>query len=190
MPNHETNNVVITGTPEQIRQFVDEALIDYPLTEGEDAAEKPAKILDFARVVPEPEGIERGGCSGEHAEGVVCWYRWNPENWGTKWNAYSHSHYELRWLQPYDDDEPIYGRVDLRFETAWSQPTPVLETIQSRWGVTVHAVTQDEGGFPDVFFGDPIGAEVMHEVKVFEFDHWAREVEEPVAEAAAKGAER
>lgn len=97
-----------------------------------------------------------------------------------KWPAYEHSHYELRFLQPYDKEKPIYGRVDLRFETAWSQPTPIFEKIQERWGVTVLAVTQDEGGFPDVTFGDEDQiSEWLRRTVTFEFESWHTEVAEP-----------
>lgn len=85
--------------------------------------------------------------------GAVDWYGWSTHNWGTKWGAYNPSHYALSWFADYDSNE-TQGRVDLHFQTAWSQPTPILEAIQERWGVTVYATTIDEGGFPDVFFPD------------------------------------
>jgi hypothetical protein len=142
---------------------------------------KSIPLLIFGLIVPEPENIEKGGCSGEHPEGVICWYTWHLKNWGTKWSAYEHSHYELRWLERYaagDEPREVYGRVDLRFETAWSQPTPIFEAIEKRWDVTVHAVTQDGGGFPDVEYGDPYDAEVIRKVTVYEFDSYEREVDE------------
>lgn len=185
MPNHETNNVVIIGEPAKIRAFVDEAFIQpgQPFPGSDETNEKDFPALYFPLIIPEPENIERGGCRmTEHEPGVVCWYEWNQANWGTKWGAYSHSHYALRFLKGYDEDAEIYGRVDLRFETAWSQPTPIFEAIQERWGVTVHAVTQDEGGFPDVEFGSPSEAEVLRKVETFEFDAWGTEVDEPRSE--------
>lgn len=186
MPNHETNNVVILGEPAKIRAFVNEAFTHpgQPLAgDPEETNEKDIPVLDFYRIAPQPENIEKGGCSGEHEEGVVCWHKWNRENWGTKWGAYNHSHYELRWFKryaPQDEPREIFGRVDLRFETARSQPTPIFEKIEERWGVTVHAVTQDEGGFDDIEYGDPYDYEVLRKVVTYEFDSWHDEVDEPV----------
>lgn len=113
--------------------------------------------------------------------GAVDWYGWSVENWGTKWGGYSHSHYELGFYQPYRED-PAYGRVDLRFETAWSQPVPIFEAIQERWGVRVYACTQDEGGFPDVYFPDEETvkeAEILRRIVTFEFDCWDKRIDEP-----------
>lgn len=77
-------------------------------------------IIDFAMLVPQPENIETGGCTGEHPEGVVCWYDWNITNWGTKWNGY---HLELE-----HGDET----VTLRFETAWAHPFPIVEALSKK----------------------------------------------------------
>jgi hypothetical protein len=182
LPNHETNNVTIIGTPANIRRFVAEAFIQpgqaWP-DSPEDVNDKEIPLLVFNLIVPPPENIEKGGCSGQHEDGVVCWYTWNLENWGTKWGAYSHSHYELSFRKRYGSDE-VHGRVDLRFETAWSQPTPVFEAIERRWDVTVHAVTQDEGGFPDVTYGEPYDEEFMHKVSTIEFADYDTVVDEPV----------
>lgn len=113
--------------------------------------------------------------------GAFDWYSWSVSNWGTKWSGYSHSHYELSFLDPYGDD-PVYGRVDLRFETAWSQPVPIFEAIQERWGVKVYAATMDEGGFPDTYFPDKEtvdDAEVLRQVRSFEFESWDKVIDEP-----------
>lgn len=179
MPNNETNNVVVIGDPDKIRQFVDQAFIHpgQPFPNSDESNDKDFPVIYFPLIVPQPEGIERGGCTGEHEPGVICWYRWNTDNWGTKWGAYSHSFFRLRFLKGDEDGAQIYGRIDLRFETAWSQPTPILHAIEDRWGVRVHAVTQDEGGYPDVLFGEPL--ELLQRVVTFEFDSWDSEVTEP-----------
>jgi len=44
MPNHETNNVLIIGEPNQVAAFVEEAF-----TDGR---------IDFEKIVPTPENIE------------------------------------------------------------------------------------------------------------------------------------
>lgn len=190
MPNHETNTVVVIGEPAKIQTFIREALID-----GE--GEQPERIIDFNKIIPRPDNIETDGCphvgsdlgtggtyTDEDGNERICWYNWTLANWGTKWGAYSHSHYDLRFLKKWDGEE-VYGRIDLRFETAWSQPTPILKEIERRWGVTVHAVTQDEGGYPDVEYGDPYESEVIERKVTHEFQSWETEVPAPQAEIAA-----
>jgi hypothetical protein len=183
MPNHETNNVVIIGTPEKVRLFIEMAFIEpgetYP-NAPEETNDRDIPVLNFNLIVPQPPNIEQGGCSGQHEDGVVCWYHWNLENWGTKWGAYEHSHYEFSLRKPYGSEE-IYARLDLRFETAWSAPTPIFEAIERRWDVKVHAVTQDEGGFPDTEYGDPYGEDLIRKVITHEFQDYDTVVPEPAA---------
>jgi hypothetical protein len=183
MPNWESNNVTVIGAPEDIRLFIEMAFVEpgetFPDSDATNDQDFP--VLDFNLIVTPPANIEKGGCSGKHEEGVVCWYTWNIENWGTKWNAGSHSHYELRWFDDGSEGDGTYGRLDLRFETAWSQPVPIFERIEQRWNVKVHAVTQDEGGFPDAEYGDPYGTDVIRKVVTFEFDSYDTEVTAPAA---------
>lgn len=65
------------------------------------------------------------GCIGEARAMALCigetgyksWYDWSIANWGTKWNAY---------------DATFTGEGDaaeLRFETAWSVPLPILVAL-------------------------------------------------------------
>lgn len=54
-------------------------------------------------------------CIGE--TGFKSWYSWSVHNWGTKWNAY---------------DASLTGGGDsaeMRFDTAWSVPLPVLQAL-------------------------------------------------------------
>ena len=157
MPNHETNTVVVVGPPDNVRQFRDEA---FTVVNG-------VLGLDFNKVTPQPENIERGGCSGTHAEGEVCWFTWRIENWGTKWAAYSHTEPVYALFEAMAGDQYL-ARLDFTFQTAWDAPTPVFEAIESRWGVKVHAVTQDEGGFPDTEHGEPS----LYLKKTFVVEYW------------------
>lgn len=50
--------------------------------------------------------------------GNSTWYGWRTTNWGTKWSAY-----QVEW--DYTDDNSIY----LKFQTAWSPPTPILNKL-------------------------------------------------------------
>jgi len=191
IPNHITTSLVVIGKPENVKRFVSEAFVQpgqpYVDTEPDAINNKGIPLLDFERIIQPPANIERGGCpggavNGIHSEtGEVCWYDWNHEHWNTKWNCYSHDHFQLRWLREYSrtGEGEVYGRLDLRFDTAWAQPTAILSTIEERWDLKCHAVSQDEGGFPDTLFGDPYGEEVVNRVVTIEFDSYDTEVDEP-----------
>lgn len=103
MPNHVTT--IITGPQQALASLLNDA--------GQ---------VDFSFLVPPPVNIEQGGCShgirwggdpADTGDGTVCWYAWNVQNWGTKWNAY--------------DSEVTEGRI--QFDTAWSHPYPVMEAL-------------------------------------------------------------
>jgi hypothetical protein len=97
-----------------------------PKTETEIRA---TQVVDFALIIPEPENIERGGCSGEHEPGVICWYTWNVSAWGTKWNAY----------------DAKVGETTVQFDTAWSHPVPVVAALALRFpDVTLRVRYADE----------------------------------------------
>jgi hypothetical protein len=142
MPNHISNLLVLDGPQEQVDLVLEHIASRSETCPGDEKYDKDdaGKIIprmepcpgpehkspfsgsqlhgvgtiDFGRIVPEPENIERGGCSGYHAPGVVCWYVWNREHWGTKWNAYS-----MRRI----------GTTGLYFETAWNTPEPVFHAL-------------------------------------------------------------
>ena len=86
----------------------------------------------FEKLVPSPPNKETGGCSGSHKDGEVCWYTWNQENWGTKWDPYSPSLYffnsELEEVDAPEED----GYATLIFDTAWSTPTPVWDALMDK----------------------------------------------------------
>lgn len=95
-------------------------------------------IVDFALVIPEPENIETGNCSGQHEAGVICWRNWRIENWGTKWNG----------LDAEVEHRPD-GTAQLRFDTAWSHPYEVIEAMSKKHPDALLNVTyadEDLGG--------------------------------------------
>lgn len=139
MPNHVIN---LIGAPREVL-----AALQRPLTDEEKAADAgfpihdPDRlIVDFGLVIPEPENIEKGACSGPrnatrvngnliHLDGSVCWWDWNVKNWGTKWNAY-------------DTDQ---GEGVIEFQTAWAHPYPVLRALSKRFpDALIHVKYADE----------------------------------------------
>lgn len=149
MPNHVQNQITAPAevieaitrgyTSEEIQAYKDEIeeLRERDLTEWFTAERKESalknreakvaemlteKITDFNMVIPQPVNIEKGDCSGEHDEGVICWRPWSIDNWGTKWNAYSTS------IEPQEN-----GLIELRFDTAWAHPYPVIEKLSKKF---------------------------------------------------------
>lgn len=50
--------------------------------------------------------------------GHPTWYGWACENWGTKWNAC---------------DTRINGEDEIQFDTAWSNPEPVIKKLAEKY---------------------------------------------------------
>lgn len=139
MPNHITN--VVTAP-----RAVLEALLN---DKGE---------VDFERVVPRPANIETGGCphygdgllpdGTDPKTGLVCWYWWASNAWGTKWNAYeSEVNLDAGWV---------------KFQTAWSTPGPVMDALSLQHpgaAIRVEYADEDYGfnvGTYDLLNGEPI----------------------------------
>ncbi len=114
MPNHVTNTLSIS-----LKEGVDQEAFLKKLA-GEDGRD----VIDFDVIITAPENMFRGGISLTDKEdcrtkGIPNWYDWQIENWGTKWNAYEQSLEDLG-----------YGVLELRFDTAWSPPFPIIEALR------------------------------------------------------------
>ena len=146
MPNHIRTDIVTS--PEVVEQITRQ-----PTAEERDSAwsELPDRVMDFNLVVPEPANMFHGGCDMNHphvVDGVemVCWYEWNRNAWGTKWNAYE------------TEIEPIEGDLcRLRFQTAWAHPVPVMEKLVNMFPNEVFYVQ-----YADEDLGSNLGAYVVH----------------------------
>jgi Ferredoxin-like domain in Api92-like protein len=64
------------------------------------------------------------------ATGHLFWYTWNIQYWGTKWNAYAVTR---------------SSNTELIFETAWSAPHPVIETLAKSVDVVHEWADEDTG---------------------------------------------
>lgn len=127
MPNWTTNIVHIETTKE-----------DDELNTLYKSLKTDKSDFDFNAIISQPRNIEQGNCSGEHKDGEVCWYDWNVENWGTKWNSK-----DVKYLMDsYDDDTTVY-EILVKFETAWNYPEPILKEIAKKYRVRL--TWKDEG---------------------------------------------
>lgn len=65
--------------------------------------------------------------------GYADWYEWSIDHWGTKWGAY-------------DFEEVSAEPLTIKFETAWSFPTPVFEKLAETFPtLTFDCICFDEG---------------------------------------------
>lgn len=94
----------------------------------------PDGQFSFEALVPQPPQLYYGNVSQEDEKDFKCnWYRWNIENWGTKWGAYS----------------ATCGLADdgafIKFDTAWSVPYPILSAFNNRFQIPFEHRYYDEG---------------------------------------------
>jgi hypothetical protein len=67
--------------------------------------------------------------------GFLSWYEWSLHHWGTKWNAYHFA------IEDNRDD-----RIEFRFDTAWSSPSPIFDQIAETFPqLHIEVVGFDEG---------------------------------------------
>ena len=83
--------------------------------------------FDFNHFVPQPENLYRDNLSTDkekelESQGLPNWYRWNNENWGTKWNAVCDDEMGIS-----VDGFPFEHEYNLR--TAWAFPSPVISKM-------------------------------------------------------------
>ncbi len=146
MPNHVTNRVTITGPAESIEDFR-KGCFSVTKKDENETYEK----FDFNKIIPSPGFISLDDFTFGSREDKTGrnWYNWSIESWGTKWNSYS-----LEFIK----DEP--GLLSYRFDTAWSTPWAILETI-ARWFSELSITIEyfDEGGG---FWGVDIKREGSH----------------------------
>jgi hypothetical protein len=144
VPNWTSNSIRIEGPEADLRGFLQ-------------AVKWQDEIFDFNRIIPMPDllrhtssgrrkiqgkevsewyviGNGTDALTNDHAVrlftseeeatlkeiGHRSWYTWCIDNWGTKWNA---CHAELA------EDCLTEGYIEIRFDTAWAPPMPVLQKM-------------------------------------------------------------
>jgi hypothetical protein len=94
----------------------------------------PDGHFDFETLVPSPPNLYRGDLSSDDEKDFpINWLHWARENWGTKWNAYD------------SKCEVIGDKAVITFDTAWSNPYPVLAAFCNRFQIPFEHRYFDEG---------------------------------------------
>lgn len=111
MPNHVTTR--LTASPEAIKALLNDK-----------------DEVDFSRIVPPPDhpDYNTNECGHQHPlrgndPNPNCWYVWQINNWGTKWNAYDTSEIE----------GGAGDQATVQFDTAWSHPYPVIVALAEQF---------------------------------------------------------
>ena len=127
MPNWCNNEVTIEGTKEDMAKFVEECFTDF----------KGTPVLDFNKVMPEPD-YDKPQKDGTHNDGVQTqlstvmpdWWTWRNDNWGTKWNLVPSPEGNLTGYELVAQTDSF---IELDFDTAWSPPAGIYDTIFEKY---------------------------------------------------------
>ena len=89
MPNWFYFTVNVSGEEKDVEQFVENV-------KGSEKYETEGREFDFNHFIPQPDNIFRGNLGDKEEkmceeQGIPNWYRWNNQNWGTKWNGVERS---------------------------------------------------------------------------------------------------
>lgn len=110
MPNHVINELIFRGVDSSRQHTILMLLCGNATDEAN---------VDFEVLVPQPKNIWQFSVGERHEKAFKqTGLDWSTQNWGTKWNAYSHKPTERT-----DDN------LTLRFETAWRPPYGWLGAI-------------------------------------------------------------
>jgi len=148
MPNWVYTSINISGSPELVKLFKEQAGKPHPSSwdENTNSVEYETDPISFWNfIAPPAEAVESGEYFGTNGvvNGEVVgksannWYEWNNENWDTKWDACDPS---------LDEDRPT--NLTYRFSTAWSPATPVFEAMVNQFPeLNFDMMWEEEQGF-------------------------------------------
>ena len=136
MPNECYNNLTIGAEPEIIQMLVD--------------CEFSFNKLRPHPNTPTPENYDE------------YWYKWNCENWGTKWDQTEYN---------------IISRgkkgINIEFITAWVPPLELLKFLIIKYKIWVKCEWREEGGLAGIFVGQHNGKDSIF--REFVWDDWCLE---------------
>lgn len=73
------------------------------------------------------------------------WYSWNNRNWGTKWDVAVYDNEEYSDTEIMDEGS---GFIIYKFNTAWSPPFPVIQTLSKQYpNLLVDLEYEEESGW-------------------------------------------
>ena len=93
--------------------------------------------------------IEEFGCKD--------WYDWSCKYWGTKWNASNTYVKEIK-----------NNYINFKFETAWSPPLPILESLMEQYPMLKFSLSFEE---PGMGFKGKCGGCLYNDTWMEEFDN-------------------
>lgn len=129
MPNWVYNNVSVSGTKQEVAEFVAKATALHPEshTDGKVVMTTEPEFSFWNFIAPPKDAVESGvyfgthGSSGGEKLGDTPnnWYNWNNNNWNTKWDA-NEVGLSLSTCET---------SLNLNFSTAWAIPEPVFRAM-------------------------------------------------------------
>ena len=157
MPNHVQSIISISGTKESVERVKNRILVteEYisELNERNKNLADDFKIaipklgtLTMNRLIPKPTNIYQGMLSNVEEEKYGeenCWYVWNINHWGTKWDAYEQE------INMNGDDV-----MTIMFQTAWNAPIPYMKKLAE---VCTEEGCEMSGYFSDEDFASNMG---------------------------------
>jgi hypothetical protein len=125
MPNHCEQDLVITGTTDQLKAFQEFAKEDNNLLSENKFIPYPEKfrLLDDKAKVEREKGnydIKDGFNSGG--------YEWCIKNWGTKWGIYSC----VITYEKFDYKKNV-GKIKYTFKSAWSPASLIINAMSKKF---------------------------------------------------------
>lgn len=143
MPNWCCNALKVTGFKKDLDAF--KATLNSK--EKDENGKEFINDFSFKQTVPPPTNYFSGSLGMEEKKmcaekGLVDWYSWNTENWGTKWDA---CEVNLT-IKP--------KSVEVRFDTAWAPPLKWLENASKAFPNLKFHMAYCEGGMG--FYGEAI----------------------------------
>lgn len=116
MPNWTFNTLIVRGSDTDLKAFREKYF------DGKD--------FDFDKIRPQPKTKEECPkeyiCDAKKEHIQACegrewfnWYKWNRDNWGTKWNA----------CETYVYDK-VKGELTITFSTAWCAPEALMRKLR------------------------------------------------------------
>ncbi len=156
MPNWCCNKVIVTGPKKALDAF--KATLNSK--EKDENGKEITVEFSFKQTVPPPANYFSGNLGHEEKKmcaekGLVDWYSWNSENWGTKWDA-CETNVEIQ------DKTVLIG-----FDTAWAPPIEWLKGASKAHPKLKFHMAYCEGGMG--FYGEAIAkaGEVSDDCKDF-----------------------